>query len=193
MLFTQAVMIEKYDKNNPAVKESFDASSKIVDGIHEYGLSKGKYIYVGTWEQDLTTFDYPEPKLDFITSSPKYAEMENRKFDDNKWRNERQIVVQKFGNIPHFVFLDWGFSNSPLQIFSPTYSKEQQKEFLQYMTDYFKSKGMIVIYPVHGGELTITGKSSVLAYGKYNPYDSLAPEFDTYDTIKELAQKKARR
>ncbi len=34
------------------------------------------------------------------------------------------------------------------------------------------------------------GKITKLSYEKYNWYDALAPEFDTYDTIKELAQSK---
>jgi len=31
-----------------------------------------------------------------------------------------------------------------------------------------------------------------LSYGKFNWYDSLAPEFQTYETIKDLAQNKKR-
>ena len=37
------------------------------------------------------------------------------------------------------------------------------------------------------GRLGLVKKFS---YGRYNWYDSLAPEFETYDAIKELAQKK---
>lgn len=52
---------------------------------------------------------------------------------------------------------------------------------------------MIFIYPVHGGNMG--GNSKVRSFGMDNEYgrvyDSLAPEFDTYETIKELANKKA--
>ena len=30
----------------------------------------------------------------------------------------------------------------------------------------------------------------VLSYGRFKIYDSLAPEFETYEAIKELAQRK---
>ena len=32
--------------------------------------------------------------------------------------------------------------------------------------------------------------AKVLSFGKFKVYDALAPEFETYETIKELAQKK---
>lgn len=34
--------------------------------------------------------------------------------------------------------------------------------------------------------------AGILSYGKFKVYDSLAPEFETYETIKELAQSKLR-
>jgi hypothetical protein len=55
--------------------------------------------------------------------------------------------------------------------------------------DLFTKKGMTFIYPVHGGTFPIS--STKLSFGKYNVYDSLAPEFGTYGTIKDLALKKA--
>ena len=33
-------------------------------------------------------------------------------------------------------------------------------------------------------------ESLKISYGKFNCFDSLAPEFETYDTIRELAQNK---
>ena len=32
--------------------------------------------------------------------------------------------------------------------------------------------------------------AKVLSFGKFKVYDALAPEFETYETIKELAQSK---
>jgi len=42
------------------------------------------------------------------------------------------------------------------------------------------------IYPVHGGFI---GRDAVkLAFGSYYKYDALAPEFQTYEQIKELVK-----
>ena len=40
--FTKALEDER-------VKEIINAQKKFIDKIHEYGLSKGKYIFVGSW------------------------------------------------------------------------------------------------------------------------------------------------
>lgn len=72
--------------------------------------------------------------------------------------------------------------------FSQNLSPEQQDEFLRVADEFFTKKNVIFAYPVHGGFM---GKdATTLAYDKCLFYDSLAPEFGTYETIKELAQKK---
>jgi len=55
---------------------------------------------------------------------------------------------------------------------------------------FFSKKGVIFIYPLYGGDMRRLGLVKKFSYGRYNWYDSLAPEFETYDTMKELAQKK---
>lgn len=82
MLFKQARIIKRWTGNpyHPAVKESYEAASQIVDEIHRYGESKGKYIYVGTW---LTVVDFPysPPAIDFVTATPSSEEVLNKKLD----------------------------------------------------------------------------------------------------------------
>ncbi|MBU4246027.1 MAG: hypothetical protein KKE71_03200, partial [Nanoarchaeota archaeon] len=64
-----------------------------------------------------------------------------------------------------------------------------QSGLLQTLDDSFAKNGVNFIYPLHGGYMGPSAKR--LAFGKYRNYDSLAPEFNTYETIKELANKKA--
>jgi len=60
--------------------------------------------------------------------------------------------------------------------------------------NFFQQKGIIIIYPIHGGSMGGLGGKGVkkLSYGKYDWYDSLVTEFETHETIKELAQNKSK-
>ena len=99
-------------------------------------------------------------------------------------------VEAKLGEIPIFTFIDFGNDGLPLAIFSQKLTKSEQREFLEYADEFFQEKGINFIYPVHGGFM---GKSAAkLSFGEFKIYDSLAPEFQTYETIKELAQSKSR-
>jgi hypothetical protein len=193
MLFGQANAIQEAtgDPNHPAVKASYEAASKVVDEIHNYGYSKGKYIYVGTWGTFID-LPYSPPALDFITASPKTNEITND-LDDAEWNNMKNQITGKLGNIPIFAIIDWGGSeggvNMPLTTFSQKLTPQQQSAWLVKADDFFTKKGILFAYPIHGG--TFPPKSSQLAFGKYNVYDSLAPEFGTYNTIKDLARKKS--
>jgi len=191
MLFKQATIIERWTGNpyHPAVKESYEAASQIVDEIHRYGESKGKYIYVGTW---LTVVDYPysPPDIDFVTATPSSEEVVNKKLDTAEWTNMKAEVEANLGEIPTFAFIDFGNDGLPLAIFSQKLTKSEQREFLKTADEFFQKKGINFIYPLHGG---FTGKSAtILAFGNFRVYDILAPEFDAYDTIKELAQSKSK-
>lgn len=194
LLFTQADTLKGITKdvNHPAVKESYEAASNIIDEIHKYGESKGKHIYVGTWTYNgFSEYPYPPPNLDFVTDTPSQKEIYYQKFDDQAWNNKKANIEKKLGNIPIFIFIDWADDSGQLSVFSQKLSKEQQNDLLKMADNFFNSKGMKFIYPVHGGS---TGShATVSAYGKYKWYDSLAPEFQTYDTIKQLAQDKSKR
>lgn len=193
LLYTQAESLKKMtnDANHPAVRDSYDAATKIIDEIHGYGESKGKKIYVGTWAEPVIRYPWPAPKLDFVTITPGPEEIYYGKFDEGKWDEVNLQAEKKFGNITRFAVIDFGWAkNSPTDVFSQMLNKEQQRVWLKKADAFFQSKGMIFVYPVHGGDFAPGAKR--LSFGKNALYDSLAPEFDTYETIKELAQKKKR-
>ena len=190
-LFNQAQYLAKItkDQNHPAVRESFEAASKIVNEIHNYGYSKGKYIYVGSWAS-FVDFPYPPPDLDFVTVTPSSNEVYSMELNEDYWNVRIKKIKEKLGDIPIFAYMDIGFERLPLTVFAQNLSTIEQREFLEYSDDFFQKKGLIFIYPVHGGWFGKNPKK--LAFGKFNIYDSLAPEFQTYETIKELAQKKSK-
>lgn len=196
MLYVQPRLLKKItgDINHPAVKESYEAASDIIDEIHEYGYSKGKYIYVISWAQPIMfEVPYPPPDLDALMTTVSTKEIRAMKMDEKKWDVGIKKIREKFGDIPIFARIDYGNVGSPLSVFSQELTKDQANQFLRIADEFFQQKGIIFIYPLHGGNMGGLGKKPErLSYGKYDWYDSLAPEFETYDTIKELAQKKAK-
>ncbi len=189
MLFYQANFIAKNtnNPNHPAVKAAFEASSKIVDEIHNYGYSKGKYIYVGTWSTFID-LPYAPPDVDFVTVTPTSEEVNAEKINEAGWISTREKINATMGNIPIFVFIDHGNDGLPLAVFSQKLTSKEQNEFLKYADKFFTENGMVFVYPIHGGFMGQSAK--ILAFGKLKNYDALAPEFNTYGTIKELANKK---
>jgi hypothetical protein len=188
-LFFQPRLFEQKtgDASHPAVKESYNASLKIVDKIHDYGASKGRYIYVGSWG-GFVDFPYPPPNLDFVTVTPSSEEVLHKEFDKEKWNTEVAEIREKLGeDILIFAFMDFGNANSPLATFSQELTPKEQREFLGYADNFLQEKGIVFIYPVHGGSMGVKNVK-ILSFGEYNVYDSTAPEFETYDTIKELTQ-----
>ncbi|VVB85002.1 Uncharacterised protein [uncultured archaeon] len=189
-LFAQANALTRLsgDRNNPGVRSAYEASSTIVDEIHKYGNSKGKYIYVGSW--DTTDFPYPAPKLDYVTAWISQEEIRNKKPDEAKWNEEKRRVREKYGDVPVIAVIDWAFhTDTPLGVFSQSMSKDEAGQVLRNFDSYFKENGILFAYPLHGGFMG--WEATRLSSGKSKTYDSLAPEFDTYETIRELSQKKA--
>jgi hypothetical protein len=198
MLETQALHFVRMtgDIKHPAVKASVEAASKVVDEIHKYGRSKGRYVLVGGWAYSgmiggrVLTLPYPPPALDFVTKSPSAKEVRARKLDAAKWDEEIPAINALHANVPIFSFIDWGFDESQTVSFSQELSKDEQRDFLRQCDDFFAKRGVNFVYPLHGGYMGRGAVTKRLAFGKYRFYDSLAPEFDTYATIKELAQAK---
>ena len=96
-------------------------------------------------------------------------------------------------DLPIFVRIDYGGGRTPLGVFSQELTKNEAEEFLKKADDYFTNKGMTFIYPIHGGDMAPYGGNALkLSYGKFNWYDSLAPEFDTFGAIKDLVNKKTK-
>lgn len=185
---------------HPAVKESYDASSEIINEIHKYGLQKyNKDIYVITWT-GCVNYPYYQPGLDIALMTISSEEIslwkQGIEFSDVEWNDKIKKIREKLGNIPIFVRLDYVDDSAPLAIFSQHLTSEEQREFLRYADDFCQKKGIIFIYPIHGG---VMGESATkLSFSQiyppgFNWYDSLAPEFQTYETIKELALAKKKK
>lgn len=200
MLHSQAARLAQItkDMNHTSVRDSIAAESKIVDEIHKYGKSIGKYIYVGSWDGPFVSaeiagyeFPYSPPELDFVTVSPKNEEVSVKKLDNARWKKKIAIIKKKYGEIPVFAFIDWALDESQTVIFSQELSNEEQREVLKTFDESFSRMGVNFIYPVHGGCMGTGKKTAKLSFGKYRVYDALAPEFQTYETIKTLTKKKS--
>ena len=207
MLYVQANLLEiiTKDKNHPAVQDSYKAAWNIIDKIHEYGLrKKGKYIPVITWvvvhrNGEIIELVPPEKcNVDGAMTSPLPNEIFNKttgtigEFNEKGW-DDIVNKIKRYG-IPIFARIDYGGTGrSPLRVFSQELNKEEAEEFLRKADEFFLKKGIIFIYPIHGGDMGPKKELKKLSYGKFNWYDSLAPEFQTYETIKELALKKKKK
>lgn len=170
------------------------AASKIVDAIHEYGRTKGKYIYVGYWANPFGLIKdsfYVPAKVDFVTIAPSKEEVLAKKIDENKWEKEVGFIHKIYGNIPILAFIDWAFNDSQVVAFSQKLSKEEQAQVIESFDKSFERMGVKFVYPLHGGYMGQGEITAKLSFGHDRIYDSLAPEFDTYETIKGLARKKA--
>lgn len=199
MLDHQAVRIAQItgDVNHPAIKESLDSGTKVVDEIHKYGESKGKYIYVGSWAGPFgsdeiagSQFSYSFHSLDFVTMTPDIKEILDKKLDNAKWEKRVENIRKVYGDIPVFAFIDWSFDDSQTVAFSQKLTASEQREVLKNFDESFRKMGINFIYPLHGGYMGRGNITTKLASGKYRTYDSMAPEFDTYGTIKELSNSK---
>ncbi|MDD3813310.1 MAG: hypothetical protein PHZ02_01580 [Desulfocapsaceae bacterium] len=169
------------DVNHISVKAALAAASEIVDDIHNYGVE------VISWATDiLLSSSFAMKNLDAVMTTPSTQEIETLTMDDVKWNAYILAIKQQLGNVPIFVMFDQGPDYRPLEAFGQKLTIDQANQFLRIIDSFCKAKGMVFIYPIHGG---IMGSApAVKSYGTYNWYDSLAPEFNTYDTIKQLAQ-----
>jgi len=200
LLYTQANMFGSYALKYPfeaekawkASEESYDAVSKIIDKIHDYGYSKyKKYIYVGTWS-DSTLYPHFQPNLDFVTVTPSPEEILSKKLDDKKWNSNVKRIKGKLGETPIFAFIDWSLNDEySLAAFSQKLSPEEQRNFLKTANTFFKEKGIIFSYPIHGGGMGFAPIKKAYGdwriYDSWTIYDALTPEFNTFETIKELS------
>jgi hypothetical protein len=192
LLYTQASKLLQItnNANHPAVIASYNAASELIDNIHNYGTILGKNIYVGTWLLPVSIFitDYGmvAPSLDFVTASPSPVEVLNKTFDIPNWDTIINSYNSAFGGaIPFFTFIDWSSNDSSqMANFSQRLTTNEQSIFLTDATTFFKNRGIIFIYPVHGG--VMGPNATKLSFGQYTRYDSLAPELNTYETIKQL-------
>ena len=191
MLFAQPRVLAEITGNpeHPAVKESLEAVDFLLKEIREYGYRKGRYIYLCSFGT-FTDFLSYKPDLDYVLVTLTMKEVRNLELDEKRWNEIVSKVKERLPKAKILAIIDWaGTTNTPLGVFSQELSKEEQKEFLRIADDFFRRKGVTFIYPVHGGFMGQDAK--ILSYGKSKTYDSLAPEFDTYGTIVELAENRA--
>ena len=190
MLFAQPRVLAKITGNpeHPAVKDSLEAVDYLIKEIRDYGKKKGEYIYLCSFG---TFTDFPDyaPDLDFVLATPTVEEVRNLALDEERWNRIVSEIRERLPRAKILAVIDWdGTTNTPLSVLSQELSKEEQREFLKIADEFLSKKGIIFVYPVHGGFMGQGAK--ILSFGKLKTYDSLAPEFETYETIKELAQSK---
>ena len=158
------------------------------------------------------------PNYDFVVTTISRDEILSRKMDAQRWENIVDEHRKIFGDIPIFVWFDSGYYHSPMHIFSQYLNKTEQAEFLEKADKFFvnlskrENLTIVFVYPVSGqmmgpwreGEEKIlsfqcccnTCRDRCLIPGDrpdecgFGSYDSLAPEFETYETMKKLAKKK---
>ncbi|HDM89343.1 MAG TPA: hypothetical protein ENG65_05060 [Candidatus Bathyarchaeota archaeon] len=192
-LFWQAEVFYKLagGREHKAIEEALKAAQKIVLKIKDYAESKGRKIWVGSDAQ--IDLPYSMPKLDFVTVSPTVSEIREKRLDEDRWTSMISKIKEKYGEIPVFALIEWSYPAAPfardipLGVFSQQLNREEQRELIRRLDEFYKEKGIIFIYPVHGG--FIGRDASKLAFSKYYKYDALAPEFQTYEQIKELVKK----
>lgn len=202
MLFAQARLFAVKTENprHPAVEEAYRAACAIIDSIHAYAKSKNRRVFVGTWNNflEIDTSYYPSPDVDFITVIIWEEELWDEMLYPERWNTLVKKVRGEMGNnvlvIPFMDEATVHWEDQPLGIFSQHYDSETQKRMLCYMDSFFvdlsqkENFPIVFMYPLHGGWMG--SDASVLSFGKFKVYDALAPEFQTYETIKELANEK---
>lgn len=188
LLYYQAmIMASKFGVTHPSAIQSYLAANQLVDNIRAYGNTIGRTIYVGTWANSamiLTDAFGIKPNLDFLTATPSPAEVLAMKLNTDTWNSGLAKIRNVFGDTPIFVFLDSTDDNAPIAKFSQKLNSVEQSQFLVTANDYYKSVGVIFSFPVHG--LYLGQTATKLSFGKYRWYDSKAPEFNTYDTIRQI-------
>ena len=203
MLYGQAYLLLGLtgDWNHPAVQESYEAAWRIVEKIREYGFkTKNRYIYVLSWVGAIRgdeVYTVPSTNLDIGAVSPTANEVRNAitgeiaQFNEELW-DELVKEVEENLKIPLFAILDYGGpGRTVLHVFTQELTPEEAREFLRRADEFFTERGIVFVYPVHGGDMGRLGvEVTKLSYGRFNWYDSLAPEFQTYETIVKLAEKR---
>ena len=192
MLFAQALLIYRYvtkDAKHKAVTESFEAAVELIYKTKKY-VDK-----VGTWSGFLflkhINPNLPSPEIDFITENPQPNEVRNLRFNKNFWIALKRLRDKFIPSATVMVTPDWGPGcGHMMNVFSQELTPQQQCQFMRIWKDFCDKMGFVPVFPVHGGNLGEKGKClKKMSYGKYNKYDALAPEFNTYDCIKSLMVK----
>ena len=177
-----------------AIQEIYEGCKEIAS----FTKKKVTHIMWSYWrlEYDYGLFsEYGAPPVDICLDLIGTEEISSQVMNEDRWNTIQQYVQNIYGNLPHFTRLDFGSGRTGLYVFAEELTVEEANEFLTIAEDFFQQRGILLILPVHGGNPCDPSQISQnlcpkLAYGQYNWYDSLAPEFDTYDTIKSICSQR---
>lgn len=162
-----------------ARKQSYNASMQLVTDIHNYGrtiISWDRWIYK----------ELGIPSFDAIMTTPSYTEVSTMTLNDKSWEDRLTEIKSKWPITPVYARIDYGeHSQTPLGALSQVLTITQANQFLHDADQFFKDRDIRFIYPVHGGYMG--ADVTKLSWGTSRIYDSMAPEFQTYNTIKELS------
>ncbi|MCZ7355382.1 MAG: hypothetical protein O8C66_15075 [Candidatus Methanoperedens sp.] len=122
--------------------------------------------------------------MDFVTLSPKTSEVASKTLNKAYWNDKKNKIIEKLGNIKIYVFIDWANDDSPIVTFSQKLTKSEQGVFIQDASKFFKNEGMTFVLPLHGGFMG--NKASILSFGNSKVYDSMVPQFETFNTIETI-------
>ncbi len=192
LFFQTKLFLDKTkDIRHPAVVETYKAVAKIVGDLRKYARDKGKSVIIGAPGQDDAEMAKLSPPLDldFVTVSPSRADVEARQLDVQKWLYKLATINKVHNNVSIFAYIDWESSESSLAVFSQKLGADDRKNMLRSFDKTFAQMGVNFIYPVRGGFMGERPKKR--SFGNSSTFDSLAPQFDTFETIKILAEEKA--
>ena len=149
---------------NERVRKIIEAQREFIDRIRKYGLSKGKYIFVGSWGV-LGKIEAPQesilirdvvPNYDFVVTTISPKEIYEKKINSQRWKEIAKKHREIFGDIPMFVWFDTGYYYSPMHIFSQYLNKTEQAEFLEIADKFFvnlskkENLTVVFVYPISG-------------------------------------------
>lgn len=198
MLFTQCEHLLKLtsDINHPAIQQSFESGRRLVDDIRALTNPNGRPTFVGSWiivlleDQKVSAPPYPAPNYDYTVLTPSGQEVSDLKFNEGLWLEALSVTRGYLGqNIPIIARIDVGFKDSPAHVFSQHLSRDRQLDFLKTMDKFLADNRVLFSFPVSGlfmGPWDL-GEKKTFAFDSHPVYDSLAPEFQSFDTLKELA------
>jgi len=191
LLPTVSLLFYGVSVEHTAVAEVYKACKQIAEDTRR----KVRHIAWSYWqlEDSYGLFSkYGALPLDICVVMVSADEVENMMMSEGQWNYIQEIVGNIYGDIPIFARIDYGKGRSPLYVFAEELSVEEANSFLVVAENFLRERDVRLILPVHGGNpcdntQIAQGKCPKLAHGQFNWYDSLAPEFDTYETIKSIA------
>ena len=177
------------DYNHPMIRDLYMGCVKIMNTAKFLGLT------VGTWINALMFPYNVDLYVDFYNASPTTQEVKTNTINKRRWKTFADLVKTKATNRHAWLLIMFDFGarcDLPLPTFACK-SVPEQNEFLiklYMLSNDLRDYGIEanVAYPIHGPGLC--ERPCKRAWGRYDYYDALAPEFFTYPTIKAILTKR---